>query len=150
MEFIDLSIEMFDNMPSHYLFPRPIILPHRRHEDTVKTLEGGFSYATSYFAMIDHAGTHVDAAYHIDLNGGTVDQMPLEKFYGPGVVFDLRHIPPKGLIDVKELEEAQEKSDVSSVEGYIVCLNTGHHNRTWPDIEAWETTYPGFTYEATK
>lgn len=150
MKLIDLSIDMFDNMPSHYLFPRPTILPHRKHEDTVKTLTGGFSYATNFFAMLDHCGTHVDAYFHVNPDGAPIEAMALDEFYGPAVCWDLTDIPPKGIIDVKELEEARDKSGVPFEEGDIVLLNTGHHNRTWPDTEAWEKTYPGMTYEATK
>jgi len=150
MQLIDLSIEMSDNMPAHYLFPRPVILPHRKHEETVKTLTGGFSYATNFISMLDHCGTHVDAYFHVNPKGAAIEAMKLEEFYGPAVCWDLTHIPAKGLIDVKDLEQAQKKSGLPFKENDIVLFHTGHHNRTWPDKTAWENTYPGLTYNACK
>lgn len=148
MKLIDLSIEMFNNMPGHYLFPRPIILPHMTHESGA--MPGGLTGATNYIAMLDHHGTHVDSYFHTNPKGLTVDSMSLEDFYGPAVCWDFTHIPPKGIIDVKDIEEAKKKSGVPFIEGDIILMNTGHHKRTWPDKAEWETTYPGLTYEATK
>jgi kynurenine formamidase len=100
--------------------------------------------------MQDHSGTHVDAYSHINPQGATVDQMSLDQFYGQAVCWDLTHIQPKGTIDVQEIEQAKEKSGVPFNRGDIVLLHTGHHDRTWPNKDAWERTYPGLTYEATK
>ena len=40
--------------------------------------------------MATHVGTHVDAPYHFVPNGPTIDQVPLERCVGPGVLVDLR------------------------------------------------------------
>lgn len=40
--------------------------------------------------MSIHVGTHVDCPYHFVPNGATIDEMPLEKYMGPGVLVDLR------------------------------------------------------------
>ena len=42
-----------------------------------------------------HAGTHVDAPWHYNstIQGApaqTIDELPLERFFGPGVVVDAR------------------------------------------------------------
>ncbi len=150
MQLIDLSIALFNDMPSSARLPRPVILPYKSHAETAKICTNGFSYTNYFIAMLDHGGTHVDAYSHINPQGATVDEMPLDMFYGPAVCWDLTHIPPKGIIDVQHIEEAKMKSGIPFKEGDIVLLNTGHHKRTWPDKAKWETTYPGLTYKATK
>jgi kynurenine formamidase len=39
--------------------------------------------------MATHQGTHFDAPYHFYDDGKTVDQMPLDRFYGPATLIDL-------------------------------------------------------------
>ena len=97
--------------------------------------------------MIDHIGTHVDAFYHVNPEGAPVDQMPLDMFMGKAVCWDLTHIPDLGDIDVADFEEAEEKGGVK-VDGHIVLLNTGLHNRHYPDVKSvWSN--PGITAAAT-
>jgi len=36
-----------------------------------------------------HCGTHMDAPFHFIENGGTIDQVPLERAYGPATLVDL-------------------------------------------------------------
>jgi len=47
-----------------------------------------------------HTGTHVDAPFHFDDSGATVDQLDLHPFLGPSRVVDVRGIP---LIQVGDL-----------------------------------------------
>lgn len=46
-------------------------------------------YHLSKITMSSHQGTHLDAPYHFFDEGATLDQMPLEKFYGPAHLVDL-------------------------------------------------------------
>jgi len=148
---VDLSLRLTDNMPAHKLFQSPMIIPHMTHENT-KSFGLGvpgdpMSFATVYMGMLDHIGTHVDAFYHVNPAGLTVDKMPLEIFIGKAVCFDLRHIPDLADIDVKDMEEAEKKASVK-VDGHIVLLNTGLHERWYPKPEVvWKN--PGITAAAT-
>lgn len=45
-------------------------------------------FAETFINMTSHTGTHVDAPAHIFEQGGTLDEMPLDNFIGPGVVVD--------------------------------------------------------------
>jgi kynurenine formamidase len=150
MELIDLSIDIFTGSLHHKFFPSPVVLTYKTHEQRAKELGTGFSNETHYIGMVDHTGTHVDAYFHVNPKGATVDAMPLDTFYGPAVCWDFTHIPPKGKIEIEDLEEAKEKSGVPFEEGDIVLLNTGHHKRTSHDKVLWQTTFPGLTYESTK
>lgn len=149
---IDLTLTLTDNMPAHKLFQRPVIVPHYTHEQTIKDFELGtpedrLSFATTYMGMVDHIGTHVDAFYHTNPEGASVDKMPLDMFMGKAVCLDLTHIPDLADIDVDEFEKAEKKAGVK-IDGHIVLLNTGLHNRHYPDVKVvW--TNPGITADAT-
>lgn len=148
---IDLSLTIEDNMPSHKLFQSPIHLKHLDHEST-KSFELGvpedrMTFQTNFIGMLDHVGTHVDAFLHVNPNGASIDEMPLEMFMGPAVCLDMRHIPDLGDIDAAEMEKAEEKAGVK-VDGHIVLLCTGLHERHYPNLDVcWKN--PGLTVDAT-
>lgn len=148
---VDLTLTLSDNMPAHKLFQRPIVAPHMTHEKT-KSFGLGvpgdpMTFATTFISTLDHIATHVDAFFHTDPDGLSVDKMPLEMFMGKSVCFDMTHIPDLGDIDVSDLEEAERITGIK-VDGHIVLLNTGLHKRHYPDIKVvWSNC--GLTAEAT-
>ncbi|MDN3519727.1 cyclase family protein [Aquisalimonas lutea] len=148
---IDLSLTVEDNMPAHKLFQSPFYLKHLNHEDT-KSLELGvpedrMTFQTNFIGMLDHVGTHVDAFRHVNPDGTPVDEMPLDIFMGKAVCFDMRHIPDLGDIDAAEMDKAEKEAGVK-VDGHIVLLCTGHHERHYPNLDVcWK--HPGLTVDAT-
>ncbi|MDV3103419.1 cyclase family protein [Thermococcus waiotapuensis] len=48
-------------------------------------------YYMNSLKMGEHSGTHVDAPAHFIPGGKTVDELPLEKFIGNGLVIDVRN-----------------------------------------------------------
>ncbi|MCB0295733.1 MAG: cyclase family protein, partial [Calditrichaeota bacterium] len=42
-----------------------------------------------YIMTSNHMGTHLDAPRHFVTGGKTIDQIPLDWLYGPGVIVDL-------------------------------------------------------------
>jgi len=148
---VDLTLAFEDNMHSHKFFQRPIYGPQWTHDyskDLGLGVEGDpISFATNHIATLDHVGTHVDAFFHFDPNGATIDEMPLDMFFGKAVCLDLRHIPDLGEIDVKDLEEAEKKAGVK-IDGHIVLICTGFHNRHWPHPSV-VVSNPGITAAAT-
>lgn len=60
--------------------------PSIRHGERLAV--GGFNVET--IEMTDHTGTHVDAPFHHDDAGATIDRIPIEKFAGPAFFMDLR------------------------------------------------------------
>jgi kynurenine formamidase len=147
---VDLSLEISNQMHAHALFHSPIILPYVDHEQAKAAGLGEpgdpMTYAVNYIAMLEHVGTHVDAPYHIGADGDTIDKVPLDWFTGKAVCLDLRHIPDLGDIDVAELEQAEEKAGVK-IDGHIVLMCTGLHERHWPERSV-VTSNPGVTKEA--
>jgi kynurenine formamidase len=148
---VDLSLGIEHQMPAHAFFPSPIILPYRTHEQA-RAQELGepgdpFTYSINYVAMLEHVGTHVDAPVHLGEGGATIDECPLEWFTGTAVCLDLGHVPDLGDIDVADLERAEEAGGVR-VDGHIVLLHTGFHERHWPERTV-VTSNPGLTAAAT-
>ena len=57
---------------------------------------GGLGWAVEEIQAITHTGTHVDAPYHYGPTSEgkparTIDEVPLEWCFAPGVVLEMRH-----------------------------------------------------------
>lgn len=81
-----------------------------------------------------HAGTHMDAPWHFGPYCGnhaskTIDQVPLDWCFGPGVILDLRYKKPGELITPTDLEHALQRIDYELVPEDIVLLMTGADKR---------------------
>ena len=149
---IDLSVALEDNMPAHKLFQRPVITTHLSHESSRSLGLGvpgdAMTFQTTFIAMLDHVGTHVDAFRHVGPKGAPIDEMPLDLFFGKAVCFDLRHVPDLGEITAADMAQAEARCGVA-VEGHIVLLCTGFHARHYPSpASVWKN--PLLTVEATR
>ena len=77
-----------------------------------------------------HSTTHIDAPWHYGPTSGgapaqTIDEMPLEKCIGPGVVLDLTHKADDDAITPADLEAALAKTGATLDERTIVLIRTG-------------------------
>lgn len=77
--------------------------------------------ALSEITLSSHAGTHIDAPSHVIEDGQTIDQIPLETFFGPCRVLDLTAV--KEGITSQDLESKKIK------EGERILLKTDNSNR---------------------
>lgn len=61
--------------------------------DLKKDFEGvtdkGFYYSAYKYSAAEHGGTHLDAPVHFSQGSHTVDQIPLERLIGSGIVVDV-------------------------------------------------------------
>src|SRR5689334_13342200 len=83
-----------------------------RPEDLVYS--GGLGWAVEEIHAITHTGTHVDAPYHYAPSSEgqpakTIDEVPLEWCFAPGVVLDMRHKVDGEFITVEDLQTALER-----------------------------------------
>ena len=69
--------------------------------------------------MVVHHGTHLDAPRHFIADGPAMDEVPLDRLYGPGVVWRFG-TGDDGVIDVADLERATPRLRP----GDIVLLDT--------------------------
>ncbi len=147
---VDLSLEITNGMPAHSFFPSPVWLPYVTHAESTSAGLGEpgdpMTYAVSYLATLEHVGTHVDAPAHIKDGGDPVDQVPLDWFTGKAICLDVRHVGDLGDIDVEDLERAEEQAGVR-IDGHIVLLCSGFHNRHWPERSV-VVSNPGITWDA--
>jgi kynurenine formamidase len=107
--FVDLSITLDNDVVTDPPFMRPKIT-YETHRDTVKELQhffpgvtaeqvsGGEGFAAAeWVTLTTHNGTHLDAPYHYHptMDGGqraiTIDEVPLDWCFRPGVKLDFRH-----------------------------------------------------------
>lgn len=56
---------------------------------------------TRKITMGTHTGTHVDAPRHFIQQGKTIEELPLDSFYGPATLLDFSHLPDKTEIDIE-------------------------------------------------
>lgn len=98
------------------------------------TTDKGYYYAANKFSTAEHGGTHVDAPVHFRKGGRTVDEIPLERLMGPGVVVDVSQACGRSRdYQVRPSDlQAWEKKNGRIPDGAIVFLRTGFGKR-WPD-----------------
>lgn len=121
--------------------PYPPIIKHSNHTEGAERLAklanisaddfpDRMALATETITGSAHTGTHVDAPFHYGpFSEGkparTIDQVPLEWCYGPGVILDMRHKEAGSEITVEDLKTALDNIDYSLKPGDIVLLHTG-------------------------
>lgn len=81
----------------------------------------------SVFRMFAHTGTHIDAPIHFIRDGLTIDQAPLDRLIGRGLVFDLSAKGDSEAIDSSDLKS----SDPGIEAGDIAVLQTDWTDKHW-------------------
>jgi len=96
-----------------------------------------------YIMTSNHMGTHLDAPRHFITGGKTIDQIPLDWLYGPGVIVDLSDVLDELAIFTPEMIEQR----VEVREGDILFIHTGWHRYAQfgedPDEEKYLLRHPG-------
>ena len=149
VRIIDLSVPTEDS-PSE---PIPVKVTRDEHKKSVKTMElflgcpegdlpRGLGWAVDAVEMISHAGTHVDAPWHYSpvsegKRARTIDEIPLEWFYGDGVVLDMRHKPDGSGVTIDDLLESLGKIGYAIKPRDIVMIQTGA-DRLWGKPEYFD------------
>ena len=139
--FVDISVALEANIPSDPPFMLPRI-DYSAHAETASQvaaffpgldtsdLPGGEGWAVESLAVSTHNGTHLDAPYHhhSTMDGGkpaiTIDEVPLEWCFNPGVKLDFRDRPDGHVVDAAELEAELERIGHELRPLDIVVVNT--------------------------
>jgi kynurenine formamidase len=143
--FIDLSIYLENEVLSD---PPPLApkITYQKHQDTLREFMAmipgttpadypdGEAAAAEWVTMTTHSGTHLDAPYHfhstMDAKTGekkrsiTIDEVPLEWCFQPGVKLDFRHFPDGYVATAADVEAELKRigHDLQPLD--IVMVNT--------------------------
>ncbi len=101
----------------------------------------GYYYSSFRFAAEEHGGTHFDAPVHFAQGGMTIDQVPVEKLTGEGILLDVRRqvaVDRDYQVAAEDLQE-WEKEHGKIPDGAIVLINTGFW-KLYPDKQAYTGT----------
>jgi len=115
-------------------------------------------YYTRSFWMLEHYGTHMDAPIHFPPGKLSVDQIPVQRLFGPAAVIDVRaeaQRDPDYRLTIERIER-WERAHGRIPASAIVLLRTGWASR-WPDAKRYRNMgaagvmhFPGFSVEAVK
>jgi kynurenine formamidase len=117
-------------------------------------LRDGEGWSLETFTRLGtHNSTHVDAPYHYNSTIGgkpaqTIDELPLDWFFRPGVVLNFHQRPDGEVIEVADLEEALREAAHELAERDIVLVRTGC-DAFYGDAD-YMSRGPGVSAEATR
>lgn len=144
MKIIDLSVPLEDDSAwaPRTLRTRVTLQSHRFGRWAMwwmfgiqrKHLPRGLGWANDLLRLSTHGTTHVDAPWHYAPTSSgkpakTIDEVPLEWCYGPGVVLDMRHKGATDAISVADIDAALAEIDYKLRPGDIVLMHTGGDRR---------------------
>lgn len=160
---IDLSVALENDVPAD-LGPGPRIT-YFNHQQTAAQVAGlfpglkpedlpdGEGWAVETVQLSTHNGTHLDAPwhYHSTMNRGekswTIDQVPLEWCYQPGVKLDFRHFADGYVVTPADVEAELRRIGHELRPLEIVLVNTSAAARY--GTEAYVPSGCGMGYAAT-
>ncbi len=144
MEIVDLSVPLVDDKAwaPRAMRTRVQLQGHRfgslaiwfLFRLTPRYLRGGLGWANDTISLSTHGTTHVDAPWHYAPTSEgrparTIDQLPLEWFYGDGVVLDCRHKGHGEAIEQVDLEAALAVIGYTLKGGDVVLIRTDGDRR---------------------
>lgn len=136
MKILDLSVPMINTAKEPY----PAKIEYTSHEAGAKQAAELLGLKTSDFpdekawavetiTLTTHTGTHIDAPWHYapvseGRKARTIDELPLEWFYGDGVLFDFTDKEPGYEIKVDDFKEKLIAMNYTLKRGDIVLVRS--------------------------
>lgn len=122
-EFMRVEVSYTDHAAGAVEMEKVFGLPRR-------LLRNGEGPSGERMTIGTHAATHVDAPWHYNstIQGGpaqTIDQLPLENFFGPGVVVDAHEKADGDAVTRAEMEAGIRAAGHELAAGDIVLVRTG-------------------------
>jgi kynurenine formamidase len=141
MRIVDLSVPLENNVAADPPGFGPTI-QYLGHKETISSLQMAFSslkpedlpdgegWAIEAIKLSTHNGTHLDAPWHFasTMDNGkraiTIDEVPLDWCYRPGVKLDFRHLQDGHVVSAQEVEDELKRIDHVLKPFDIVLVNT--------------------------
>ncbi|MDK2564006.1 cyclase family protein [Romboutsia sedimentorum] len=150
LKVIDLSQEIFEGMSIFPMHQPTFIMTNMTHEENMKqTGSKSLGFSARNLLISEHGGTHCDAVWEYKPSGETIENMPLEYFFGSAICIDLSNIPYSRYIETDDIKNALKNAKEELSKGDIVLMYTGHYDRNF-NTDKWQTEYSGLSYEAAK
>ena len=113
MQIIDLTHTIHDDMQIYPGDPLPSIRRGLTHEKDYCHVD--------LLTLGSHTGTHIDAPYHFLKDGRRIDEIPVQRFIGKGILVDVSDKSARDLIDAVDFERFTPEIQ----KGVFVILKTG-------------------------
>ncbi|MQB40394.1 cyclase family protein [Rhizobium sp. ICMP 5592] len=143
---IDLSVPIANDIPADppVQIPRIEYIDHKQSLSQIlpffpglaaEDLPDGEGWAIERVTLTTHNGTHLDAPwhYHSTMDHGlpalTIDEIPLEWCFQPGVKLDFRHLENGYVVTAKDVEAELERIGHTLKPLEIVVVNTSAGKR---------------------
>lgn len=154
-KIFDLSLPWGRDIPTFGMslsfYNPPMIATYSHFGETMleqDRLAAAKPFTDTLLSFFSHTGTHFDSPIHCSKDAWSIDQVPLDRLWGEGVVVDM----PKG--ELEEIgPEDLEKATPEIREGDIVLIDTGWNRKFCGPITNWDkavyyaTKNPGITRE---
>jgi kynurenine formamidase len=163
MRIVDLSAAIVASGPGVPVFQRNEIeyFDHAAGAAEIEALYGvparllrdGEGWTREVVTLGTHNSTHVDAPYHYNSRiagepAATIDELPLERFFGPGVVLDFSDRADGDAVDAADVQSAAEAIPHTLAPGDIVLIRTGRD--AFYGQDGYMDRGPGVTAAATR
>jgi kynurenine formamidase len=151
MRLVDLSQDIYEGMKVYPGHLKTVTFQHVTHEETAPRFEGGFSFQTWGFMLNDNGPTHVDSFSHLDPDpdAPTIDQMPLDLFYGNALCVDVSDVAPQTDISPQHIESALAAAKLELHRGDMLFFYTATFDRH-KGTTKYLTEFPGLGAEASQ
>lgn len=140
-KYIDLSVPLEVGIQSdpEMMLPEITYLNHKETAEQVcsffpglkkNQLPNGEGWAIEFLKIATHNGTHLDAPYHYasTMDKGkraiTIDEVPLEWCFNPGVKLDFRHLEDGYVVTPDDIEKELKRINYSIKPLDIILINT--------------------------
>lgn len=160
MKIIDLSVPMDNNAKEPY----PPKIEYTYHEEGAKQaaeilhLEAddfpdGKAWAVETVTLTTHTGTHVDAPWHYaekseGKKARTIDELPLEWFFGDGVLFDFTDKEPGYELQIDDFKEKLKEMNYT-LKPYDIVLVRSDADKHYYE-ENYAMVHVGVSADATR
>ncbi|SDQ16755.1 cyclase family protein [Virgibacillus salinus] len=159
-QIIDLSVPLSEKVKE----PLPAKIDYSKHEQGAVQAASMFgleandfpekkAWAVETVTLNTHTGTHVDAPWHYwptseGKRARTIDEMPLDWFYRPGVLFDFHDKEPGYEITTNDLKQKLTEMDYSLKPYDIVLIRTDADKKIYE--EGYFNAHAGVSADATR